>query len=60
MRSSRRSSPVSAKIFEQKIAFNTLLGLQIDDIGGESACMPHIAMRHDSSGISFITASTAA
>ena len=34
------------EIFEQKIAFNALLGLQIDDIGGERV-HGRIAMRHE-------------
>jgi acyl-coenzyme A thioesterase PaaI-like protein len=34
------------EIFEQKIAFNALLGLQIDDIGGERV-HGRIEMRHD-------------
>ena len=34
------------EIFEEKIAFNALLGLQIDDIGGERV-HGHIEMRHE-------------
>ena len=34
------------EIFEQKIAFNALLGLQIDDIGGERV-HGRIVMRHE-------------